>query len=381
MSTPPLADIFAKKTKEAQYLLDVLCHKICFCSTDEIKGQLFTIINNHIPINSMIPRPCLNGHRRLTNPLLTWAQDRYENLFNSNNGMKIDKLLGSDLQLSRWDKPRLEQDANEILKMLLDCGADPYISYPDTKQDALHVAMADGFPQCVKALLSRVNYNIGNLSKQDSYGESILHSALSNAHYECCDIVLFHNWEGRDISVEKILNTVEDDQCDGIIPALIKYTDVPYMDYNVSKAHTASSTSYDLLKKIILHLKKINCSAPLMRLNKWNENSISVAARCGTIHELELILSSFPTELKTSIDSSPMPQCKSPIELANETFAIIEKNLNNKKGGSNEDFEGIRVCGCEDYICNSEYMKSWKISVLRCIELLSNNTNEIKKIN
>lgn len=373
MSTLSLAETFAKKTKEADEQLDILCHVIFFSSTiDKIKERLLIIINNHIPINKLIPRKCLNGSLRLTNPLLTWAQDRYEGSFTSNNGMTITK------ELKHWDRTRLEEDANTILKMLLDCGADPYICYPDTKQDALHVAMADGFPQCVKALISQVKYNIGHLSNQDSFGDSVVHSALSNAHYECCETILFSTPGGTDLTLENILNRVEDDQGDGILSALIKYTDVDYKDPDVSNALTVSSTSYDLLNKIIRHLKQTNNSAPLMRQNKWNENIIFVAARCGTIHELKLVLSNFPTVLKTCLDPSQStslrtyiaPESNSPLELASETLLMIENNLNKTFGGDLKHFEKARICGCEEYVQNADYMESWKISMQRCIKLL-----------
>lgn len=372
-----LAETFKKKEQEAHIFLDALCHAILFESIPNIEKCLFDVINQHVSVNKMIQRKSLDGTMRWTNPILTWAQDRYEKSAYDQKKIRKTKLL------QKWNDPSaLEKDACEILKMLLDCGADPYVCFPDTKQDPLHVAIADGFPQCVMALVRHVRYDIQRLAKQDSHGDSMVHSALANGHYDCGEIILFSKQKKLDLSLDDLLDQLEDKQGDNILSALVRYTDIRYDDFRVSRADEVSSNSYDLLQKIIEHLRQTNNTKPLLHQNKRHENVAAVAARCGTCHELKVVLSfNFMSNFFKSISIPIANTCtgglalgsanvKSPLDLAKETLALILNNLNGE-GGTLIDFENAGICGCGEYVESADLMKSWEISVRRCIALLT----------
>ncbi|GFH62016.1 hypothetical protein CTEN210_18492 [Chaetoceros tenuissimus] len=381
-----VAETFKKKEQEAHIFLDALCHAILFESIPNIKKCLLEVINQHISVNKMVQRKSLDGTMRWTNPILTWVQDRYEK-----SAYDQKKIRKTKLQ-RKWNNPSaLEKDACDILKMLLDCGADPYVCFPDTKQDPLHVAIADGFPQCVMALVRHVEYDIQRLAKQDSHGDSVVHSALANGHFDCAEIMLFSKQKKLELSLDDLLDQLEDDKGDNLLAALVRYTDIRYDDVQVSKADQISSQSYDLLKKIVDYLKQNDNTRPLLKQNKRYENVAAVAARCGTYHELKLVLSlNYMSNFFKENGNISIPiantctgglalgsaNVKSPLDLAKETHFLIVSNLNGE-GGTLVHFENSGICGCEEYVNCKSAMKSWKISIERCIELLRNLSSSI----
>ena len=118
-------------------------------------------------VDEIVQRKTWNGRDRRYNPILVWAQDRYE-------VGKYEKLKKKPFLVEmQGDKGMLERDASDTLRLLLDSEANPHVQWRDTMQSPFHACMSDGFPNCVKALMDEVSYNLDTLAQKDSDGDSM----------------------------------------------------------------------------------------------------------------------------------------------------------------------------------------------------------------
>jgi hypothetical protein len=202
----------------------------------------------------------------------------------------------------------------------------------------------------------------------------MVHTALSNANFECAEIVLFSQQEAGGEhntlpSLNDLLHNLEDGRGDNILAALVRYTDLSYDDPTCStiSERMVASNSYNLLKIIIHHLEGTGDTRPLLKKNAIGENAAAVAARCGTLHDFlklfKLIkfmdnicianVCTHPTEFGSAA-------VQSPLDLAKATKSMIALNLAGIEGGSVQVFENAGICGCDDYVRDKLKMRSWK---------------------
>ena len=356
-----------------------LCRAIALLSIEEVTECLEQLLEStSCTVNQKVKIKAVDGRIRQSNPMLKWAEERYESeLYRKINIQKPFLIAMQD------DSKKMDEDASEILRMLLESGADPHARWNDTGQTPLHSAMAEGYSNCVKALIDQVPYDLNALAQKDVHGDSVIHSALQNGNFYCAEIILFPQQQGqfgdsRHLpSTQELLNNIEDYRGDNIIAALVRYTDLPYDSPSCIK-RGLTSPSFDLLNKIVSYLTEINDFKPLLQKNKFGENAVAIAAKCGTLHELRLLNSvkfmdkisianicTQPTEFSSS-------EVNSPLDLANKTKEIIKSNLMGEGAGGIEDFDLLGICGCNAYVDDKKKMECWRKSVTCCISHLKN---------
>ena len=390
--TPSFAALAEEKRRVAEIHIHELCDSIAFKPLHDIEKGLMALFKKDISANRVVERKGLNGSLRAYNALLVWAADRYEAGAYCHEIKRMRKAKPFLSQM-KGDEKNLDEDAMASLNLLLQSNAQAHTWFIDTQQSPLHICMENGFPHCVKALVRQVKYDLDKISRKDSYGDSVVHSALSNGNFDCASIILFPvEYLGQAIHqtenlprLHKILDTLEDEMGDNILSALVRYTDVSYDDSSITKTDSKDvvSKSYSLLAKIIDRLKATNYLNPLINKNHEGENVAAVAARCGAFHELKLLLSikfmedMFSNEMAipvanvcTRADEYGSANVKSPLDLAKRTKELMQRNLSRKTGGSLADFENAGLFGFEDYVRNNRLMTRWMVSIDACISYL-----------
>lgn len=217
-----------------------------------------------------------NGAEWTSGLIHCYAHDRYD----------LDEQFYSTDQ-KRWLRSMTEQEKHEdavhCLNLLASYGVEVLAKASDG-QTALHMAMANGYTNVVRALLENVDFTLKDLNQLDDQGENPFSAALENGQYDCAALLL------EKVPLETALY-LEDGEGNNTLALLSQYCNVNYHADDFDPEDLTDPTlTLNLLRKVLEFVKSHEMIDVLVHKNRYDENPLHVAARCGNFLEIQEFL-------------------------------------------------------------------------------------------